>query len=93
MKAWFDEDERPVIRFYIPVVRAIGRRTDLMGTRHRLAALLPHMEELPVAIAQPIMSKEAREYLDSNPKRRLDINEPFWTPDFPVHDELPWPPK
>lgn len=93
LKAWFCEDEGPTIRFSIPVVSAIGRRTDLIGTRHRLAVLLPHMEELPFAFASPIMSKEAREYLDGVPKRHLEINESFWIPDFPVHDELPWPPK
>ena len=93
LKAWFYEDEGPTIRFYIPVVGAVGRRTDLIGTRHRVAVLLPHLEELPFAFASLTMSTEARHCLDSIPKRPLDVRQSFWIPDLPVHDSLPCPPN
>lgn len=87
---WFHTLANGTIGFYIPVVSAIGRRTDLIGTRHRLAVLLPHMTELPVAFAMGChLTSKAREFLESIPKRPLHTLEPFWIPDFPIRDSLP----
>lgn len=87
---WFHTLENGSIGFYIPVVSAIGRRTDLIGTRHRLAVLLPHMMELPVAFAMGChLTSMAREFLESIPKKPLNTLVPFWIPDFPTIDSPP----
>lgn len=70
LKDWFYEDDSGAKRFfYIPVAGAIGRRTDLISSRHRLAVLLPYLEDLPIAFATAYLSTEARTYLDSIPRR------------------------
>jgi hypothetical protein len=87
--AWFSHDADGKLRFKIPVVSAIGRQTDLVGTRHRLAVILPHLAELPFAFARTVTSAEGRQCLARIPKRTLDAHEPFWIPDFPVVKTLP----
>lgn len=85
---WFHRLDNGNLGFYIPVVNAIDRRTDLIN-RHRLAVLLPHMDELPIAFTSFIISPVAKEFLSSIPKRPLDVLEPFWIPDFKIVDALP----
>lgn len=86
---WLHFFDDGTIGFYIPVVSAIRTRTDLIGTRHRLAVLLSHLEELPVAFAMGHLGDEARDYIDSIPKRALDLSEPFWIPDLPILEDSP----
>lgn len=86
---WFHRLDDGSLGFYIPVASAIDRRTDLIGTRHRLAVLLPHMEELPIAFAIGHLSSVANEFLSSIPKRPLAVSDPFWIPDLPVLDAQP----
>ena len=86
LQDWFDKDKT---KFYIPVVSAIGLRTDLIGSRHRLAVLLPQLEELPFAFAFGHLYGEAKTFLNSIPKRHLDISVPIWLPDLPVMASLP----
>lgn len=94
LEEWFYEDRAEgVSRFIIPVVGAIGRKTDLISSRHRLAVLLPHLEELPIAFATAHLTVESREFLESIPKRDLDKRSTFWIPDFPKRPALPWPMK
>ncbi len=87
--SWFYSEVSGKLMFYIPVVGAIGPRTDLISSRHRLAVLLPYMTELPFAFAFGAVSPEAKEFLDSIPKRPLDIESPIWLPDLPICNELP----
>jgi hypothetical protein len=89
LQDWFYRSEDVRLQFYIPVVGAIGKRTDLIGSRHRLAVLLPYLEELPFALAMGHLQSEARSYLESLPKRPLDTSVPFWIPDLPIRDKLP----
>ena len=81
---WFHQNDRGTLGLIIPVVSAINRRTDMIGTRHRLAVLLPHLAEIPVAFAMGYLMKESREFLNQIPKRSLDVDEPFWIPDLPI---------
>ena len=81
---WFHQNDGGTLGLIIPVVSAINRRTDMIGTRHRLAVLLPHLAEIPVAFAMGYLMKESREFLNQIPKRSLDVDEPFWIPDLPV---------
>jgi hypothetical protein len=93
LEEWFHEDkEVGITRFMIPVVGAIGENTDLISSRHRLAVLLPHLEELPIAFQTAHLTPEARRFLESIPKRPLDETRTFWIPDFLKHNVLPWPP-
>jgi hypothetical protein len=87
---WFHTTDEGICRFNIPVVSAVDGKTDLVGSRHRLAVLLPHLEELPIAVATAHLSLEAERFLDRIPKRALDRTIPFWIPDLPVYDELPY---
>ena len=86
---WFYTGDDGKQMFYIPVVGAIGNRTDLISSRHRLAVLLPHMEELPFAFAFGHLTGEARVFLNSIPKRPLDISTAIWLPDLAVCERLP----
>jgi hypothetical protein len=83
---WSDDGDR---MFYLPVVGAIGRRTDLIGSRHRLAVLLPHLEELPFAFAFAHLTEESLAFLESIPKRPLDVTHRMWLPDLPFRKKLP----
>jgi hypothetical protein len=91
LKGWFNFYENGVVRFYIPVVSLQPGKTDLVGTRHRLAVLLPHLEELPFAFATAHLDSADEILLASIPKRPLDLSVAFWIPDFPIRDSLPWP--
>jgi hypothetical protein len=88
---WFNFFENGVIRFYIPVVGLVSGKTDLISSRHRLAVLLPHLEELPFAFATAHLNSDDRIFLASIPKRPLDLSATFWIPDFPIRESLPWP--
>lgn len=86
---WFYRSDDGRLGFYIPVVGAIDGRTDLIGTRHRLAVILPHMEEIPIAFATGHLSSTERDFLASIPRRLLTVSEPFWIPDLPIVNEEP----
>lgn len=89
LKDWFYKSDDGRLMFYIPVVGAIAGRTDLIGSRHRLAVLLPHLEELPIAIARGHLQPDGLRFLDTIPKRPLDATIPFWIPDLPIRATLP----
>ncbi len=89
LKDWFHIAEDGKHQFYIPVVGTVDGRTDLISSRHRLAVLLPYLDELPIAFATADLYSEERQFLDAIPKRVLDINQPFWIPDLPICDKLP----
>ena len=89
LKDWFPASANGTIKFLIPVVSAIAAKTDLISSRHRLAVLLPHLEQLPIAIATRHLQPDAREFWDTIPKCPLDPAAPFWIPDFPIRDTLP----
>ena len=89
LQDWFYEDVDGEKMFYIPVVAAIGTRTDLVSSRHRLAVILPYLEELPFAFAFGNLTPQARAFLDSLPKRPLETATGFWLPDLPVCEKLP----
>lgn len=89
LEDWFYIQANDQRMFYIPVVGALGRRTDLIGSRHRLAVLLPHLEEIPFAFAFEHLAAESMEFLNSIPKRPLDLSQPMWLPDLPVRKQLP----
>lgn len=91
LKDWFYKDAAGADHFFIPVSGAIGNRTDLIGSRHRLAVLLPYLAELPIAIATAYLTPAARKYLDTIPKRPFDTSAFFWIPDLPIHELLPCP--
>jgi hypothetical protein len=86
---WFNFFENGIVRFYIPVVGLLSGKTDLISSRHRLAVLLPHLEELPFAFAMAHLGPNDLVFLASIPKRPLDPSEAFWIPDFPIQDSLP----
>ena len=88
LRDWFLTDANGSVKFLIPIVSASGNRTDLIGTRHRLAVILPYLEELPFAFATGHLQADAQRILDAIPKRPLDMSEPFWIPDFPVQETL-----
>lgn len=89
LKDWFHVTSEGNYRFYIPVVSVVNGRTDLIGSRHRLAVLLPYLDELPIAVATAFLTPEAQRVLDAIPKRSLDQTQPFWIPDLPIYDKLP----
>jgi len=89
LKDWFHTSEDGSIKFLIPIVSALGNRTDLVGTRHRLAVILPYLEEIPFAFATGHIQADALRTLESIPKRPIDISVPFWIPDLPIRDTLP----
>lgn len=89
LDAWFYIDETGNRKFYIPIVGAIGEKTDLIGTRHRLAVILPHLDQLPIAIATGHLTPLAHRLLAAIPKRPLDPTVAFWIPDFPIRSTLP----
>ena len=90
LKDWFSFHENGVVRFYIPVVGLLkGGRTDLISTRHRLAVLLPHLEELPFVFATEHFDSDDKIFFASIPKQPLDRSMTFWIPDFPIRDLLP----
>lgn len=89
LKDWFHTIADGNHRFYIPVIGAINGRTDLIGSRHRLAVLLPYLDELPIAVATACLSPEERRFLEAIPKRVLDQSQPFWIPDLPICEKLP----
>lgn len=89
LQDWFYRAGDGRLMFYIPVVGALGRRTDLISSRHRLAVLLPYLKELPFALAMGHLQGEARNFLESLPKRPLDTSVSFWLPDLPIRDKLP----
>ncbi|GIK24468.1 MAG: hypothetical protein BroJett006_07140 [Betaproteobacteria bacterium] len=86
---WFHTDDHGRQRFYIPVVSTISGHTDLIGSRHRLAVLLPYLEELPFAFAMGHLHSNARRVLDMIPKRLLNPSVSFWVPDLPRRKKLP----
>lgn len=86
---WFEVKDNGDVMFYIPVTGATGVKTDLIGTRHRLAVILPHLEVLPIAIATGHLTPEGRSLLQTIPKTPLSLSSPFWLPDFPICDSLP----
>lgn len=89
LEDWFYVGANGQRMFYIPVVGAVGRRTDLISSRHRIAVLLPHLEEIPFAFAPQHLTGESLEFLNSIPKRPLELSEPIWLPDFPIRNRLP----
>jgi hypothetical protein len=89
LETWFYETEDGRRMFYIPAVSAVGRRTDLVSSRHRTAVLLPHLTELPFALALGHLMGEPRAFLERLPKRPLDVSSSFWIPDLPIRRELP----
>ncbi len=89
LREWFHTTADGKECFYIPVVSVAYGRTDLIGSRHRLAVLLPHLDELPIAIATAFLTPEAQRFLDAIPKRQLDQSQQFWIPDLPICDKLP----
>jgi hypothetical protein len=93
LSAWFAATEEATPRFCIPVVSAVDGRTDFIGSRHRLAVLLPHLDELPIAVVTAHLAPESQRFLDRIPRRVLDRAQPFWIPDFPRCDKLPLEPN
>lgn len=89
LSTWFYRRDDGSRMFYIPVVGAIGSRTDLISSRHRLAVLLPHLEEVPFAFALGHLEGEELDFINSIPKRRMDLSASFWIPDLPIRDHLP----
>lgn len=89
LSEWFHHLEDGRVGFHIPVAGVIESRTDFIGTRHRLAVLLPHLEELPIAFATGHLSSSALAVIYAIPKRPLVTSELFWIPDLPVCDRLP----
>ena len=89
LRDWFHTTSDGRIMFYIPVVGALNGKTDLIGSRHRLAVLLPHLELLPIAIATLQFQPDALRFLETIPKRLLDPSKQFWIPDLPIREILP----
>lgn len=89
LEDWFCQNDNGHRMFYIPVVGAIGRRTDLISSRHRLAVILPHLEQVPFAFAFARLSAESLDFLNTIPKRQLEASEQIWLPDLPVYPKLP----
>ena len=89
LKAWFHVEDNGDHKFYIPIVGATDNKTDLIGTRHRLAVILLHVDPLPIAIATGHLTPQAQKLLAAIPKRPLDPKVSFWIPDFPIRDALP----
>jgi hypothetical protein len=89
LEDWFHEADDGRRFFFIPVAGILHGRTDLIGTRHRLAVLLPHLTELPIAFAKGHLEAHSIEILDAIPSRRLDTSQPFWIPDLPICKTLP----
>lgn len=86
---WFYKGDNGRLMFYIPVVSAIGKRTDLISSRHRLAVLLSHLEEIPFAFALEHLTAASLAFLHSIPKRPLDVSDSIWLPDLPIRERLP----
>jgi hypothetical protein len=82
---WFHNLANERLGFYVPTVSAIANRTDLINGRHRLAVLLPHLHELPIAFAMQDIEPQSQEcrFLQSIPKKPLAVSISFWLPDFP----------
>jgi len=89
LRDWFLTAADGSVKFLIPIVSALGNRTDLVGTRHRLAVILPFLEEIPFAFATGRLKADAQRTLDAIPKRRIDMSVQFWIPDFPIQETLP----
>lgn len=89
LKEWFYTGDDGRLMFYIPIVSAISRRTDLIGSRHRLAVLLPHLEEIPFAFTLEHLSTAPLDFLNAIPKRPLDVSDSIWLPDLPIRERLP----
>ena len=79
---WLDRSEDGRTLFYIPLVGTIGERTDLIGSRHRLAEILPHLLEVPIAIATAHLQPDAIRFIDTIPRRQMNTTELFLIPDF-----------
>jgi hypothetical protein len=90
LKNWFHTSDDGSTHFSIPVVGALNKSTDLIGGRHRLAVLLPHLADLPIAFATGQLQSEARRFLETIPRRPLNLAVPLWIPDLPVRGTLPW---
>jgi hypothetical protein len=89
LKDWFYTRDDGRLMFWIPTVGAIGRRTDLIGSRHRLAVILPHLKEIPFAFAHEHLTTESLDFLHTIPKHPLNVFDDFFLPDLPVCDRLP----
>jgi hypothetical protein len=87
---WFHTSKDGKVEFYIPVVGVSDGKTDLIGTRHRLAVLLLYLDLIPIAFAMGfLLQEDARRFLATIPKRPLDLSEPLWIPDLPIKEKLP----
>ena len=87
---WFHVDEQGRLRFRLSPVGAVAGKTQFISGRHRMAVILPHLTDLPIAFAfHKYLPKRERRLLESIPKRPLDMTVPLELPDFPIRDRLP----
>lgn len=84
---WFEMSLDKIPRFNLPAVQYIGGKTQFISGRHRMAVLLPYMDELPIAFAS--LNHPSDEFLRRLILRPLDLNEPIELPDLPIKDCLP----
>jgi hypothetical protein len=79
---WFHTRSDGTVGFFVPIVGVVGGSTEMIGGRHRLAVLMPHLPEFPLAAA------DKDRFFARIPKRRVDLNERFWIADLPIKDAL-----
>ena len=90
LSEWFCVDEHGLVRFRLSPVSAVGGKTQFVSGRHRLAVILPHLADLPIAFAFNChLPERGKRLLEAIPKRPLNVDVPLELPDFPTRERLP----
>ena len=79
---WF-KDGCGRLEFILPSVSYVKDKTQFINGRHRIAVLLQHMPELPIALATYQFSPRQLCLRAAIPSRTLDLSMPFELPGLP----------
>jgi hypothetical protein len=87
LEEWFTSSDTSPCAFHVPSVQFIAGRTQFISGRHRIAVLLPHLEELPISFT--VINSPPLEFRALLALRSVVNDELFELPDLPIKARLP----
>ncbi len=88
-KDWFYQEADGPLQFVLPAVSIINGKTQFLNGRHRIALLLPFLDELPIAFAMAHNERIIRDWMSTKKVRPLNLDAWLDLPDLPMLDALP----
>ena len=86
LAAWFHKPEDGTTCFLLPTVQFVGGKTQFISGRHRMAVLLPYLQELPIAFS--LVNKPPQDFLSQVILRPLALGKFIELPDLPIVERI-----